>query len=181
MTDEVMAAGAPAADAPSTCGECPLASRREFLTDAAHSVAAALLALGVPNTVAWGLPLRRVRSFASSGPEHAYPIPAADGVFIDEEESLILARTQGLVFAFSLACPHQRTALRWNARDSRFQCPKHKSKYRADGTFIEGKATRGMDRFAVRREDDKVLVDVDRLYREDRDAEAWAAAVVKVA
>ena len=87
---------------------------------------------------------------------------------------------QGSVYAFSLACPHQNTALRWLGRDARFQCPKHKSKYRPDGTFIEGRATRGMDRFPLRREGDGVVVDLARLLKQTDDAAAWAAAVVRV-
>jgi Rieske Fe-S protein len=82
------------------------------------------------------------------------------------------------VIAFSLACPHQNTALRWDAGNRRFQCPKHKSRYKPDGVFIEGRATRGMDRFAVRRDGDTIVVNLDALYREDENAAQWAAAFV---
>ena len=57
-------------------------------------------------------------------------------------------RFQGVVYAFNLSCPHQNTALKWQPDDQRFQCPKHKSRYQPDGTFISGRATRGMDRLA---------------------------------
>ena len=49
-----------------------------------------------------------------------------------------------------------------------------------DGSFIEGRATRGMDRFAVRRDGDKVIVDLDKLYQQDKDRAEWNAAFIQV-
>jgi Rieske Fe-S protein len=91
---------------------------------------------------------------------------------------VIVARAAGRVYAFALSCPHQNTALRWNDADHEFQCPKHKSHYRADGTYIEGRATRDMDRLALRREGAVLVVDVDTLYQADLNPKEWAAAVV---
>ena len=45
-------------------------------------------------------------------------------------------------------------------------------------TFISGRATRNMDRFAIRRDGDKLIVDVNRLYRSDQQKAEWDAAVV---
>ena len=59
--------------------------------------------------------------------------------------------------------------------------PKHESKYRATGEFIEGRATRGMDRLAVTRDGATVVVDLDRLFKQDVDPTGWNAAMVKVA
>lgn len=64
------------------------------------------------------------------------------------------------------------------APHTQFQCPKHKSRYRPDGTFIEGRATRGLDRFAIKLEGSQQLVNLDALYREDKNAAEWAAAFV---
>jgi Rieske Fe-S protein len=93
---------------------------------------------------------------------------------------VILARAAGKVYAFSLACPHQNTALRWDATDHEFLCPKHKSHYRADGTFIEGRATRNMDRLPIRRVGDELIVEVDKLYQQDENQAEWSAAFVAV-
>jgi Rieske Fe-S protein len=82
------------------------------------------------------------------------------------------------VYAFNLSCPHQNTALRWLQSDSRFQCPKHKSKYQPDGSFISGRATRNMDRFAVRREGELVVVNVSALFQSDKQAAQWNEARV---
>lgn len=91
---------------------------------------------------------------------------------------MILVRFEGHVYAFSLSCPHQNTALRWLPDDHRFQCPKHKSKYQPDGEFISGRATRGMDRFAIRRAGETVVVDLAVLHKQDTDAAGWNAALV---
>jgi nitrite reductase/ring-hydroxylating ferredoxin subunit len=162
------------------CTACSLdPARRAFLREAALAVAAALVALGAPRGVA-AAPLALTAPVRAAGSTRAYAIPAADGAVVDRENEVIVVRWRGLVYAFNLACPHQRTALRWLAADARFQCPKHKSKYQPDGTFISGRATRGMDRFGVRRAGDTVVVDLDALHKQSDDPQGWAAAAVKL-
>ena len=166
-------------DAPEDgCAGCTLHDRREFLLDALRAGAAALAAVGLAPVGADAMPLRWISALAARGAELTYPVPATDGVQIDKANEVILARSGKSVYAFSLACPHQNTALRWDAGNNRFQCPKHKSRYRADGTFIEGRATRGMDRYAIRLVGDSVAVDVDKLYQENTDLAQWQQAVV---
>jgi Rieske Fe-S protein len=162
------------------CAGCTLHNRRDFLLDALRAGAAALAAIGMTAADADAMPLRWISAIAAAGDERTYPIPATDGVQIDKDNEVILARTGKSVYAFALACPHQNTALRWDGGNNRFQCPKHKSKYRPDGTFIEGRATRSMDRYAVRLVGSSVAVDVDKLYQEDSDLTQWQHAVVTV-
>jgi len=166
----------------SDCTGCPLdPERRDFL----RAVGAALASLGLLGLLpreADAASIRSIRALAAMSSdrrdEKRYPIPAADGVSIDKDNSVIVARATGKVYAFSLACPHQNTALRWNADDKQFQCPKHKSRYRDDGTFIEGRATRDMDRLAVRRDGATLVVDIDTLYQQDEHPTEWSAAFV---
>ena len=167
-------------DVPDSCESCPLGEsieRRRFVRDAFAAVATALGAIGVTATRAAALPIAFARG-SGARTDKAYPMPATDGVVIDKDESVIVARFADRVYAFSLACPHQNTAIRWDASNTRFQCPKHKSRYRTDGTFIEGRATRGLDRFAVKRSGDQLLVNLDALYREDKNPSEWANAFV---
>jgi Rieske Fe-S protein len=110
--------------------------------------------------------------------EKSYPIPAADGVQIDKDQDVIIARAQGKVFAFNLACPHQNTAIRWDGGKGRFQCPKHKSIYTPEGVFVEGRATRGLDRFAIRKDGNSIVVNLDSLFEQDKDSDKWAKAFV---
>lgn len=136
--------------------------------------------------ISLSLPIRsataKVLSSAVAGRKLlSYPVPATDGADIDRGNEVILVRYRNEVFAFNLSCPHQNTALRWNETDMRFQCPKHHSQYQPDGEFITGRATRNMDRLAIRRDaTNNIVVDPDTLYRSDEDAAEWKAAVVKL-
>jgi hypothetical protein len=49
-----------------------------------------------------------------------------------------------------------------------------------DGIYLKdsGRATRNMDRFAVRKDGNNVVVNLDKLYQEDEDEAAWKAAFV---
>ena len=93
---------------------------------------------------------------------------------------MIVVRYQNAVYTFVLWCPHQRTAVRWYDDLQRFECPKHHSKYQPTGIFIEGRATRGMDRYALRKSDDTIVVDLATAYQQDKDPAGWEAAVVKL-
>jgi nitrite reductase/ring-hydroxylating ferredoxin subunit len=163
------------------CGACALnTDRRDFLAGSARALAALAL-LGVLPRRADALVAHNLTARAAKGQRLSYPIPAADGVSIDREHEVIVARHAGVLYAFALSCPHQHTALRWLENEARFQCPKHKSRYQPDGVFISGRATRGMDRFAVRAEGDALSVDLDTLYRQDQDPAGWGGAKVVLA
>jgi Rieske Fe-S protein len=160
------------------CEGCPVVpERREFLRSAAAFAVAA---------ISLGLPIRsvsaKVLASAIGGRKQlTYPLPAVDGANIDRDNEVILVRYKNEVFAFSLGCPHQNVALRWNDTDMRFQCPKHHSQYQPDGEFITGRATRNMDRLAIRRDAaNNIIVDPDVLYQSDEDEAQWKAAVVKL-
>ena len=143
----------------SECDGCPLhPPRRRFLGRMSAAVA---LVFG-----------------AGRSSEKRYPIPAGDGVTIDASAQVILVRSGPHVYALALACPHKSAALRWRGADGRFQCPKHESTFRSDGTFIAGRARRHMDRLPIRRDADAVIVDVDAVYKSDAQPAAWAAATV---
>jgi nitrite reductase/ring-hydroxylating ferredoxin subunit len=156
------------------CGPCQ--SRREFF----GCVSASLTGAFVLPVIADALDLLPVveAAGAQAGAEHAYAIPAQDSVNIDKKAQIILVRYQQKVIAFNLACPHENTALKWRDGDKRFQCPKHDSKYTPEGVFKDGRATRNMDRLAIRRQGDQVFVSTDRLYMSDKQPKEWAEAVV---
>lgn len=156
------------------CGGCTLLGRREFLRDAAVA-AAALAALGAK---AAAMPVNFMHARAVTDEQATYPLPTTDGVYIDKKQEVIVARVGSQVFAFELACPHQNTALRWNDKERQFQCPKHHSKYTPDGSFISGRATRAMDRFAVTKQGNNLVVDLDKVFEQDKDAMGWQNAVL---
>jgi nitrite reductase/ring-hydroxylating ferredoxin subunit len=174
------------------CGGCalhdavnaPAAIERRAFFRAAGLALASIGLLGLGARGAEAMPVGEVAALTGRDGERAeekhYPVPAADGVAIDKDNSVIIARAGGKAYAFSLACPHQNTALRWDPADHEFQCPKHKSHYRADGSFIEGRATRDMDRLAIRRAGAELIVDVDKLFQQDLNLAEWTAAFVAV-
>jgi nitrite reductase/ring-hydroxylating ferredoxin subunit len=109
-----------------------------------------------------------------------YPVPAADGATIDTDNEVILVRTGGKVIAFALSCPHQRAMLKIKGGDTAFLCPKHKSEYKIDGEYIRGRATRSMDRRAIKKEGTDIVVDIESVIKSDEDAAGWAAATIAV-
>lgn len=162
--------------------ECPVSpDRRRFLRDSFITVAGTMVALGMSSSAALAMPLEFTRAERRQGSMRSYAIPAGDGAQIDNDNQVILVRWQNSVYAFNLACPHQNTALKWDDSDHHFHCPKHHSEYQPDGTFIRGRATRGMDRFAIQRASAAVQIDLDKLYQQDQNPAQWAAAVIKLA
>lgn len=182
--EDAAAGSSPACDACvlHPAGAAESSGRRDFLRGAALLLASGMGLLPVRETYALsgpGTPDDAARP--THGPdERRYPIPAIDTVSIDRDNSLIIARSAGRVYAFSLACPHQNTALRWDAAQAEYRCPKHKSRYRADGTFIDGRATRSMDRLPIRRDGQSLVVDLETIFEQDAQPALWAAAYVTV-
>jgi nitrite reductase/ring-hydroxylating ferredoxin subunit len=171
------------ADAPGAdpCAGCAAASsRRQFFGKMSGALVVAMIGAELPGVVGRAFDVQAASSVQVGATEHSYPLPAADGVSIDRNTQVILVRFQQHVYAFNLACPHENTALRWRDKDRRFQCPKHESKYQPDGTFISGRATRNMDRFAIRHDGDAVIVDLSKLYRSDQNRPEWTAATLQL-
>lgn len=125
--------------------------------------------------------IRATRGARVPGTDTAsYPTPGEDGVTIDKDNEVVVARYQKAIYAFALSCPHQRTMLKWLGQEGRFQCTKHKSKYQPDGTFISGRATRNMDRHPIKIEGGNVVVDLETTIQSDKEQAAWDAAVVRL-
>lgn len=159
------------------CNDCPLAGRRAFLGEAAQVVTGVFVATGLWPRSAEAFAITYV-SGRPSNDTVVYPIPTADGATIDRNAQVILVRYQQRLFAFARTCPHQNTALRWRVNEMRFKCPKHDSRYEADGRFIDGRATRGMDRFAISADGANVVVDTSRVFKQDEDPGGWESARV---
>lgn len=164
------------------CSHCPIVvDRRVFLRSAAFTAAAALVGLGAARSAAFASTVHAIRPDATRGAERSYRIPSVDGVAVDGESEVILARWQNRLYAFSLACPHRGATLEWRPNESRVFCPRHKARFRPDGAHDSGRASRDLDRFDIRRSGDSVIVNLDALRRADTDAAAWTAASVQVA
>jgi len=152
-------------------------SRREFIR-AGGCFAFAIAALGLPLPLA-ALPVAETTGTGTAN-EKRYTLPPGDSVNIDRQAQVILIRFQNNVYAFALACPHEHAAVKWLSKDKRFQCSKHDSQYQPNGAYTAGRATRNLDRFAVRREDISIVVDLHRWFESDKDPAGWASAVVQI-
>jgi Rieske Fe-S protein len=162
-------------NAVSAAADC--SERREFLR-AGGCFVLALAAMGLPASLA-GLPIAEMTGVGPAN-EKRYTLPAADSVNIDRQTQVILVRSQNNVYAFSLACPHEHAAVKWLPKDHRFQCSKHDSQYQPNGTYTAGRATRNLDRFAIRREDSSVVVDLQHWFESDKNPAGWASAMINV-
>ena len=161
------------------CGECPIATgRRRFLRDTGLAVIAALVASGLRPGFALAGAVAEIRPVRTRGALCSYVIDANDGVMIDVANEVILARSRGKVYAFSLRCPHKGTRLVWHEEESRIFCPKQKARFLAEAQHVSGRKTRDLDRYAIRREGREVVVDTDTVFREDGDNSRWQSAVI---
>lgn len=170
-----------ATDRPDPCtGACtdPGAdhNRRGFLRDGLFAVAALTAIAG--DAVPLEAMARRLTTGLAVGATVTYDIPATDGATIDRTNRVILIRHQGMLYAADLECPHKGTMVQWQPAEQRFFCPKHKSTFRPEGTRIQGKSPRSLDRYAVRLEGGKVVVDTAQPI--DGDATGWAQRGVRV-
>jgi Rieske Fe-S protein len=150
--------------------------RRGFLQAAGYAGLAAAL-LGLTQEQLEALPVSDVQG-ALNGAERRYPIPVSDSVNIDHSANVIVVRANARMYVFALSCPHQNNAVKWVAKDHRFQCTKHDSQYQVDGVHTAGRATRNMDRYLIRRDGDSVVVDLHKWVQSDKDAAGWAAATI---
>ncbi|MBI3402168.1 MAG: Rieske 2Fe-2S domain-containing protein [Acidobacteria bacterium] len=149
--------------------------RRTFLQAACFTLSAAALGLNAADSAT--LPVAEGDG-QQSGNEVRLPLLASDGVTIDRKVQVIIVRYQSHVYAFNLACPHENNVLKWLPKDGRFQCTKHDSQYTPVGVYTSGRATRNMDRLGVRKEENTLVVDLNKFYQSDKNAAGWAAAVV---
>lgn len=164
---------------PERCAACGLIDpRREFLRETSRFLLSGVVALGVGRACGAVLLIRFDSALRVRARQAVYPVPQEDGAIIDREHEVILMRYQGRIYAFAIWCPHQRAALRWQEGERRFQCPKHKSTFQPDGIFLAGRATRAMDRYALHREGDTIIVHLAQVYRQDADPAGWDAAAV---
>jgi Rieske Fe-S protein len=164
----------------SDCTDCPLMDRRAALRRGALG---ALALLGAPSALhaleAASANLLELTPSRVEGDVRTYAIPMQDGVHIDKDPEVIVVRWEGVLYAFALSCPHQHTPLRWDEGAKHFRCPKHRSQYQPNGSFIKGRATRGMDRLPIRLDGNQLVVTVTPI-RQDKDPKGWESAFLKI-
>jgi nitrite reductase/ring-hydroxylating ferredoxin subunit len=159
-------------------GSCPV-GRAHFLRSTAFSALAGIAGAGLLADPAFAQPVALITPTQSHGKVLTYPLPAKEGALIDADNGVIVVRLKGTVYALSLTCPHRAvTTLEWIADSNEFHCPKHDAHFQADGELIDGRPDRAMDRYAVRRAGQSIVVDTAAVFQQDAAHDAWTRANV---
>jgi len=165
-------------DNPSCASTCTIA-RGRFLRSAGLAALAGIGGAALLADPAFAQSVGSIAPAQSRGKLLTYALPARDGALIDAGNGVILARAKNAVYAMSIACPHRAvTTLEWLPDEKEFHCPKHDAHFQPDGALIDGRPDRGMDRFAVRRSGQSIVVDTATLLQQDDARSAWNAAFV---
>jgi cytochrome b6-f complex iron-sulfur subunit len=124
-------------------------SRREFLYYIWGASLVMLLGEATAGIIWFALPRFREGEFGGTFTIDGATLPEAGGVPLSvpagrfhvshlEDDSLLVLYG---------VCTHLGCLPKWGETTDRFECPCHGSKYELDGSYIEGPAPRGLDRF----------------------------------
>jgi Rieske Fe-S protein len=76
---------------------------------------------------------------------------------------MYIVNTNDYLFALSQKCPHLGCHVPYCESSGRFECPCHGSIYDLAGEYIAGPSPRGMDRYHIALDGEKVVVDTNVL------------------
>ncbi len=160
---------------------CPI-GRARFLRSSALGALAGIVGSGLFADPAFAQSVGSIVPTRSHGSVLTYALPAKEGALIDAGNGVILARVRNAVYALSTICPHRAvTRLEWLPDAREFHCPKHDAHFQPDGELIDGRPDRAMDRYAVHRAGQSLVVDTAAVFQQDAAQDAWSRAVVTVA
>jgi cytochrome b6-f complex iron-sulfur subunit len=84
-------------------------------------------------------------SFRAGAPD-LYPV---DSVTYVPEQQVYIVRTTDGFYAVSAICTHLGCNTQWKPEANLIACPCHGSKFKSDGTKVEGPAPRSLPHFAI--------------------------------
>lgn len=134
-------------------------SRRDFLNDVAAG------ALGIAGLGAMVVTYRYLSpnalfepstTFRAGNPD-LYPV---NSVTFNQDQQVYIVRTQDGFYAVSAVCTHLGCITQWKPDANMIACPCHGSKFKSDGTKVEGPAPRSLPHFSITlTPDGELLVD----------------------
>ena len=136
-------------------------SRRDFLNDVAAG------ALGIAGLGAMVVTYRYLSpnalfepstTFRAGNPD-LYPV---NSVTFNQDQQVYIVRTQEGFYAVSAVCTHLGCITQWKPDANMIACPCHGSKFKSDGTKVEGPAPRSLPHFGITLTQDGELV-VDKM------------------
>jgi len=128
----------------------PPVNRREFLNYAwGASILLFMAEMGVV-TYLFALPRFKEGEFGGVFTLDVSAVPPLNAPPADNPDAKFwLSHTEEGVKALHKVCTHLGCLYKWVDTNDRFECPCHGSKFKADGTYIEGPAPRDLDQFAI--------------------------------
>jgi cytochrome b6-f complex iron-sulfur subunit len=142
-----------------TAGVSSEISRRDFLNDVAAG------ALGIAGLGAMVVTYRYLSpnalfepstTFRAGNPD-LYPV---NSVTFNQDQQVYIVRTQEGFYAVSAVCTHLGCITQWKPDANLIACPCHGSKFKSDGTKVEGPAPRSLPHFSITlTPDGELLVD----------------------
>ena len=123
-------------------------SRRDFLNDVASG------ALGIAGLGAMVVTYRFLSpnalfepstTFRAGNPD-LYPV---NSVTFNQDQQVYIVRIQDGFYAVSAVCTHLGCITQWKPDANMIACPCHGSKFKSDGTKVEGPAPRSLPHFII--------------------------------
>ncbi len=136
-------------------------TRRDFLNDvtlAALGIAGLGAAVVTYNFLSPNVLFEPPTTFRAGSPEQ-FPV---NSVTFFQDQQVYIVRTADGFYAVSAVCTHLGCITQWKPEVEQIACPCHGSKFKRDGTKIEGPAPRPLPHFAIKLAGDGELV-VDKL------------------
>jgi len=136
-------------------------TRREFLTYAWGAAMGLLAAEAGLASYFFMYPRFRAGEFGGAFYLPATDVPALDAPPVPETAGkfwLVNTEDEGPK-ALYMVCTHLGCLYKWEASNSRFECPCHGSKFSKAGYYIEGPAPRSLDRFELAVEGEQITID----------------------
>jgi cytochrome b6-f complex iron-sulfur subunit len=126
-------------------------SRRELLGYAWLTALVALAAVTARAGMRFATPRARPGEFGGEldmGLASELPPPGSAPVSIPAGRFWLVTTDRGFL-ALHKACTHLDCLCDWDEQNREFVCPCHGSRFAEDGTYLQGPATRSLDRFVV--------------------------------
>ncbi len=123
-------------------------SRRDFLNEVT------LGALGIAGLGATLVTYRYLSPNVLFEPSMSFRVGSPDlfplnSVTYVQDQQVYIVRTTNGFYAVSAVCTHLGCITQWKPEAEMIACPCHGSKFRADGTKIEGPAPRSLPHFSI--------------------------------
>lgn len=148
-------------------------NRRKFLTSIGNTAGGIALLGSIGVTLEYLTPnvLLEIPKVFKIGPINT--IQPNSVIFEAEQRTFVVREEKGSFYALSAVCTHLGCTTKWNdsgtagTPEAVISCPCHGSLFNKYGEVIQGPAPRGLDRYRIKLEDDKIVINTGETVSED--------------